>query len=346
MSEITGHQDSSERDDETMSRLLRLAGEREDIPPAVESRVYDKVLQEWQGSTAVPAGDKVYTRVEKEWDRAAKRRNRRRWYVPVALAASALLAFFLLRQVDEPVSVPPVLAGTVVKITGGNSSGLPSPGSKVLAGDTLQTGPGEGLSLRLANNESLRLGSNTRLVVNDDAHLQLQGGRIYADSGEYIYRDGALTIETGFGVVRDIGTQFAVVQEDGRLEVAVREGRVDVTAMAETYVAVAGERMSLETGAEPLLQPLSSSDAYWDWTTELAPSYDIENKSLHDFLRWAARETGSELVFADEDLRLAAMREDLHGSIADFSPEDALASVLPTTRFNYRLEDGRILIDR
>jgi ferric-dicitrate binding protein FerR (iron transport regulator) len=216
----------------------------------------------------------------------------------------------------------------------------------VRVGDTLQTGPGEGISLRLANNESLRLGPNTRLIVDDNEHLQLQGGRIYADSGEYIYRDGALTIETGFGVVRDIGTQFAVVQEDGRLEVAVREGRVDVTAMADTYVAVAGERMSIEAGTEPVLQPIAPSDAYWDWTTKLAPSYDIEDKSLHDFLRWAARETGSELVFSDEGLRLAAMREDLHGSIADFSPEDAIASVLPTTSFNYRLEDGRILIER
>ena len=65
-----------------------------------------------------------------------------------------------------------------------------------------------------------------------------------------------------------------------------------------------------------------------------------------DVLRWAARETGRELVFEDDELRLAAMRIDLRGPLADFQPLDAAESVLATTRFRYRIESGRIVIER
>jgi hypothetical protein len=65
-----------------------------------------------------------------------------------------------------------------------------------------------------------------------------------------------------------------------------------------------------------------------------------------EFLNWAARESGMELVFEDDELRMAAMRTDLHGSIASFTPLEAIASVLATTSFRHRIESGRIYIER
>jgi hypothetical protein len=91
---------------------------------------------------------------------------------------------------------------------------------------------------------------------------------------------------------------------------------------------------------------IAPHDPYWDWTASLAPVFDIENKSLLDFLRWAARETGRELVFEDNELRMSAMRTDLHGSVEDFEPLEAVESVLATTNFRYRLEADRIVIAR
>ena len=51
-------------------------------------------------------------------------------------------------------------------------------------------------------------------------HLVLLQGRIYADTGDFVYRDSSLSIETTFGLVTDIGTQFAVELQADRLEVA------------------------------------------------------------------------------------------------------------------------------
>ena len=94
------------------------------------------------------------------------------------------------------------------------------------------------------------------------------------------------------------------------------------------------------------MDAIAPHDPYWDWTASLAPEFNIENKSLLDFLRWAARETGRELVFEDTELRMSAMRTDLHGSVQDFEPLEAVESVLATTNFRYRLEADRIVIGR
>jgi hypothetical protein len=146
--------------------------------------------------------------------------------------------------------------------------------------------------------------------------------------------------------VTDVGTQFAVELGAERLDVAVREGRVDVSRGADEFVAVAGERLRLGENDTAQMDAIAPHDPYWDWTASLAPVFDIENKSLLDFLRWAARETGRELVFEDNELRMSAMRTDLHGSVEDFEPLEAVESVLATTNFRYRLEADRIVIER
>jgi hypothetical protein len=125
----------------------------------------------------------------------------------------------------------------------------------------------------------------------------------------------------------------------------VREGRVDVSRDAEQFVAVAGERLQIHREDGASVDALAAHDPYWDWTSSLAPAFDLEDQSLLDFLRWAARETGRELVFESNELRMSAMRTDLHGSVDDFDPLDAVESVLATTNFKYRLETGRIVIE-
>ena len=187
---------------------------------------------------------------------------------------------------------------------------------------------------------------NSALRVDTRDQFTLLRGRVYADTGEFVYRDGGLRIDTMFGAVTDIGTQFAVSIQDDLLDVAVREGRVDVRHDTHKYVAMSGERIRLLEQGEVDVDPLALTDEYWNWTTQLAPAFDIEGRSLMDFLKWAARESGRILFFEDTELRMAAMRTDLHGSIADFSPLEAIESVLATTAFRYHIEPDKIVIER
>jgi hypothetical protein len=95
-----------------------------------------------------------------------------------------------------------------------------------------------------------------------------------------------------------------------------------------------------------MVEQLAANDAFWNWASALAPALDLNDKSLLELLRWAARETGLELVFEDDELRMRAMRTDIHGSVSNFTPLEVLESVLATTTFRYRIEADRIVIQR
>jgi ferric-dicitrate binding protein FerR (iron transport regulator) len=346
MNDKTSQGYAADRDDETMERLLRLAGPRAPIAEDIEARVYDRVRREWQAASKLPDGARVYQLVRREWEKDTTRRRYRRWALPAALAASVILAVVIILQ-PEPSRPSRTVVGTVARVVGDSPGGaFPAVGQPVHAGDVLATGAGQALSMLINNVESLRLDQNTTLTVVAKNEFRLESGRVYADTGYFMYRDGGLIIDTAMGSVTDVGTQFAVQVAAGLLDVAVREGRVDVSHGANEYVAVAGERLRLAGSGDPIVEAVEPHDPYWNWTTALAPVFDIENKSLLDFLRWAARETGRELVFEDNELRMSAMRTDLHGSVADFEPLEALESVLATTNFRYRILADRIVIER
>ena len=337
----------TDREEQAMARMLRLAGPRDPIPQDVEARVYNVTEQAWRQSVVEARSARVYDSVRREWTRSGWRSRFRRWLMPLALAASAALAVAVIMQQQAPpmpVANPAATIARIVDRDGGAS--LPRPGAQVFPGELLETGSMEGISLALANAESLRLGEDTAVEILAADRFRLLRGRIYADTGDLMYRQSRLVVETPMGAVTDIGTQFAVVSADDRLEVAVREGRVDVSRGAAVHIAVAGELLQLDAGGQSDIEALPPHDEYWDWTSALAPDFDIENKSLLDFLRWAARETGLELEFEDQDLRMSAMRTDLHGSVSGFGPLEAVESVLATTAYKYRIEEDRIVVTR
>lgn len=336
----TDMSDKAARDEEALVRLLRLTGPREDVPPETAARVYDKVHQAWSAGRPEAGKGRVYTQVKRAWRQGVW--SRWQWVLPLAVAGSAVLAVAVaLRPAPVPdARIVPV--ATVVHSVGGAEA----VGEVLNVGDRIATGVGEGLALRLANADSLRLDENTTVEIVSKNRFVLGSGRVYADTGEGIHRDSWLVIDTGMGAVTDVGTQFAVSVAPDLLDVAVREGRVDVRHENRTIVTVAGERMALTQGETPSISKLEPHDEWWNWTIALLPAFDLENQSLLDFLRWVSRETGRELVFEDEELRLSAMRTDLHGSVADFDPLEALPSVLATTRLSYRIEPDRLLIQR
>ena len=346
MNDETTRKTDNERDETTLARLLRLAGPRAPVPQDIESRVYERVQDTWRAQLQEPTGDRVYAEVQREWSKRGSRRGIARWALPAALAASVLLAIAVIRQPPPPAPAN-VAVGSVVRIAGDSSAdALPAVGTRVYPGESLSTGNGQGMSLLLGNAESLRLDEMTTLAIHGNNEFGLLRGRVYADTGDFIYRDRELLILTPMGSVTDVGTQFSVGVDSQSIEVAVREGRVDVSNDAELWIAVAGERLQVHRNDGATIDTLAAHDEYWDWAVSLAPVFDLDNKSLHDFLRWAARETGRELVFESDELRMDAMRTDVRGKISDLNPLEALESVLAVTKFKYRIEEGRIVIEQ
>jgi ferric-dicitrate binding protein FerR (iron transport regulator) len=154
-----------------------------------------------------------------------------------------------------------------------------------------------------------------------------------------------LTIDTPFGIVRDIGTQFEVRMATSSLRIRVRSGIVQVQRGTAVSSAGAGTELTLtaDGAASRSVEPYGPE---WAWTAALGPAFAIEGKPLSAFLEHLNREHGWRLVYADAQLGREASGIILHGSIGDVPASDALASVLATTGLGYRLEAGELFVTR
>ena len=321
--QVTQRSDRTGDSDDTVAKLMSLAGPRADIEMDRQSRVHDKVRQEWLRTT--------------------RRKKTLRWAVPVALAASVLIVIGMnLRSTDVP--LPQVGTISFVADNAALSQSIFTVGDAIFAGDMIETGDESGLSVTLPGDISLRVDTGTSIRFNQTDDFTLLYGQVYADSGDRIYRDRHITIHTAAGSTTDIGTQFSVAYVNDQLDVAVREGRVDVASEQDTYTAEAGDKLTIQPGNDVMRENVAQFDASWQWASSLAPGYIIENESLMEFLKWAARETGKELVFSNDELRMAALGTKLFGSVQGFTPMEAIQSVLSTTRFQYRIDEQSITI--
>jgi len=213
-------------------------------------------------------------------------------------------------------------------------------GAPVTSAVRIDTHSGQ-VALRLADGGSLRLAPQTRLTFAAAGHATLDSGTLYFDS-----ENGAAAVEvrTPLGVVRDMGTQFVARLAGERLDVAVRNGRVAIERGSSAVDVVAGERVSVTSGASaPRRERSASFGGDWDWAERLAPRFDIDGRRLIDFLQWVEAQTGRTLEFADPNGEQAARDTVLTGSI-DLEPLPKLAAVLTTTKFGYALDGDRIVI--
>ena len=260
MTKSSDNRRNEERDEQTIARLMRLAGESEQIPPDIESRVYERVRAEWTSSTTQPDSGRVYAHVRREWNNTRARSPMRRWALPVALAAAIVLAVVVVIQPAPPVPAN-VPIGTIVKNIG-NTGRQFDEGSLIYRGEMITTGQHGGMSIVLTNAESLRVDAATSLSIIAGNQFRLHQGRVYADTGDFMFRGKGLIIETDFGTVTDVGTQFSVHAKDDSLDVAVREGRIDIMDDTQEFVAVAGERMIKEKGHAASVLTIEAHDDY------------------------------------------------------------------------------------
>ena len=303
----------------TLEALLRLAGPSDQIPDDIRARVYASARAELRQS--------------------ARLAPLRRWVIPVALAASLVIVAL---AIQPDAAVQPRLVGSVVMTVGTASAD----GDAIRVGDVIDTAAGSGLSIELNNGTSLRVDEETVLKVESIKTFNLVAGRIYVDTGDRIYPRRMVTIRTPSGTATDVGTQFSVRYERATMSVAVREGRVDLSDSGESYAATRGDKISLRPGMSALVEQVPVSGPTWDWAVGLAPRFELEDSSLLEFLKWASREAGLELEFADAGVMTESMSAKLHGSIDGLSPEQAIQSVLATTSFDYVIDGDRLVISK
>jgi hypothetical protein len=319
-------------DDAGLGDLLREVGAREEPDEQLTQVVHEAVRAEWRA--------------------VVRARSRRRWLV-VALAAGVvgLVTATVVLRVPQP---EPQWVADIVRVEGQPRMEFGGRQHQVRTGEALRTGTHlqtadarVALELGSSRTLSLRIDVNSHVLFKAPDVIELQAGALYVDASA-IATTLPLTVQTAAGAVRHVGTQYQVRSVAGRMngiEVSIREGRVEIASNFGTNTGVAGEQVAVSTAGGIERRALSSYDASWQWTTRVAPPFDITDRPLSAFLEWVARETGCELVYDSSAVQRAAAELQLFGSIAGLDPETALSAVLSTTKFR-RLQapQGTLLI--
>jgi ferric-dicitrate binding protein FerR (iron transport regulator) len=314
-------------DEDELEGSLQQGLRRPPLPPDALARIRANVFAEFRQQTV-----------------AAHRSRRNRWLAGVAAAVGVIcVGAFLASSYWARNTVVAELERT----SGGGVVWTPhgSAEERLLSGAKLHpfqqwTSRGAALA-RLQAGGTLRMAEGTVMQALDPHTLALTSGRAYFD---FPPGAGSFVLHTSIGTIEHVGTQFEVVQSENAVRVRVREGSVRLRGEERVISIGSGVevRVDREGRVERGTYPAYGAD--WEWVEAVAPSYDIENRQLAEFLAWVARETGHQITFVDAHAREVANRTTLHGSIEGLRPMEALDQVLNTTTLRFEILGGEIRI--
>jgi ferric-dicitrate binding protein FerR (iron transport regulator) len=318
-------------------------------PPAeVRERIRRAVAAEWR-ATVLPAP------IPATPVRAA---SRGQW---TALAAGVAVAAITLGIYQSGTRTPAPVVATLTRLSGPVEVGAEggwqpvNPGQTLSVGQQLVTGMQGRAALALPRGVSLRLDADTRVALAGSDRVVVERGAVYLDAGIRPAAGQSVRLESRFGTTRHLGTQYEVRVTPEQMLVSVREGQVALEAAGAAttrapgnsqfrIVAEAGEQLAVKSTGAVARGTVGGQDARWDWITEVAPPFAIEDRRLSEFLVWVCRETGRKLAFSSPQVEAAAEGIILRGSVAGLSPDAALAAVMATTNLAYTDDNGRLLI--
>lgn len=318
-------------EDLAVAELVRRAGSGSAPPDGMSDRVRTQVRGQWQDMLA---------------QRQARHKGRKRF----ALAASALLtvAVGYLALVQQPGRAPQAVAGLQqvsgsVAIDGAGREISAEAGMSLFAGERLGTGTVGRTALLLPSGISLRLDHHTRIRLLDSEHVELERGALYVDAGPGP-QSARLDVMTRMGSVRHVGTQYMVLDADQHVEILVREGKVAYSGQQGRAEAGGGQALTIAAGQDPVRSDVQVHGERWTWADELAPAFEIDGRTLDQFLAWASRQTGKTLQYSDSQTEALVQKTVLRGSVKGMPPDQALSVVMATTSLRVRRQDGVLLV--
>jgi hypothetical protein len=210
-------------------------------------------------------------------------------------------------------------------------------------GDYIRTQNNNRIMIELDNGNSFRVDENTQLQLVNRNEIHLSQGQIYVESAQQ-QPTSKLLIKTDIAEVNHIGTRYLVSLLKDKLNVAVREGKVVINNKEVTNQVEHGFEASIDTTGNYQHHPISSHDKKWGWTQKIAKSFNIQDKTVAEYLQWVSNETGYEILWQSTSNKVDANKVKLSGSINGVLPIESLDVIMPTTRFNYQIRGSVIHI--
>jgi ferric-dicitrate binding protein FerR (iron transport regulator) len=316
-----------------IERVLKAAGRREPVPPAIEHAAREQLREEWRAVVAERRGA-----------------NRRVAFFAAAAGIVVAVAGLFLAASQSGGGAPVgalVVAQNDVRVSSGWLHGTTpaTPGLTLKTGESLETGADARAAFSMPGIASARIDSDTRVRVAAADRLVIERGTLYVDAGLGLPGASRLLVETPAGSVRHVGTQYEVRIDGGVVRLRVREGRIEWRSRSGTLESGrAGEQLTIAANGAVAREASPRYGDSWEWTAEAAPSIAVEGRPLDEFLGWAGRELGREVAYASPAVRDEVAAIVVHGSVDGLTPREALDAVLATTSVRGTLEPGRVLV--
>ena len=282
--------------DKDLERLLKIAGEPP-LPDAERKAMHKQAL----------AGI---------WKNSVRQQRRMRWQkllVPVGLAASLVLAVVVfVSNTTLPTAAP--IAEIVYRLGDMGLTGVETRQDGALyAGDLLVTQKDGALTFSMSDASIVQLDASTELTLQGEGELWLHHGRVFVDSPGL---QSSVVIHTAWGTLRDTGTAFEVSVNEQMLQVAMRDGVVELTLQDGGQPAVraavengAGDVLTVDTNMALTRSSRPTSAAQWEWVRRGTPAFPQGSHSLNDVLIWAARQSGRQLAYVSPIVEMQAQTE-------------------------------------
>lgn len=321
-------------DESDLERVLKAAGPRDRVPPAVESAAREQLRAEWRRIVA---------------ERRASRRRLVTFSMAAGVAALAVGSWLVASQTAPAGAAvgTMVVARDDVRVRSSWFRGWEpaDAGATLAAGDTVETGADGRAGVALPGGISARLDGDTRIRLASAERIVIDRGALYVDSGAGNAAESKLQVDTPGGSVRHVGTQYEVRLDGAAVRLRVREGRIEWESSSGRFEqGRAGEQLTIAASGDVMRTRSPTYGESWDWVAAAAPTINIDGRPLADVLAWAGRELGCDVRYASDATRDEAAAVVVHGSIAGLTPRQALDSVLATTTLRGELDDGRLTI--
>lgn len=312
---MTDNHSKAAQEDDVVENVLKHANRRRPAPEPVRRRAHANLHAHWQ--------------------RSLQERRRRRWSRRAqifGLAASLLVALGLVLSQRSSESITPQFVARVERSVGNDIVVLqatatePSPlrSSALFTTTTLVTGNSSRAALRLDEGGSLRVDENSRLVLASARTFDLLEGAVYFDSHSDLplaRESGSLIINTAFGQVQHVGTQFEIRNDPDTFSLTVREGVASLATPDGPKLVNAGESLRIASDGSRSVVNAPAHGVTWQWIDNIVPLGSADGEASHRILAWIARETGRSIRYTS----------DKAAAYASSTPVTGIKNVTPVT---------------
>lgn len=293
------------------------------------------------------ARERAFEQLHAHWSRRVQRKQQRRRVMTWAVAASAFLAVAIVFNTANNggftagASVAAIARSSgsdvYLRINRWSQPTLVSSIDGLSANSTLITGAASRLALAWKNGGSLRINEQTEVDIVSPERVRLVAGSIYFDSilnHNTAAAAKSLAIETPYGVIQHLGTQFSTRMQDDVLTISVREGEVTIVSTNDDLLLTAGDEFDIDQAGLRAQRHVDPFDKQWQWAEDIAPAFDSNKRSAYELLAWIGRETGH-TVHYDTDAIVTLARHGTLTGMEGLTPMHALKALPYATDLRY-----------